>query len=123
MKPLSDQETRDFILKLIVESTKVVALFVSDSQGITCRVPGAVRLSHGDTIIIEVAPDRGFREAAVFTTSVATLLGLPCLFKDPRDFADVPPGSESELPMSFSLQFTFGDGSFLVLMDVSDEQG
>jgi hypothetical protein len=127
MKPLSEQEIRDFIHKLSTESKKVVALFSNPSMGISFTLPGRLTLGLDGTITVHTEelgsrlPISGFTKASVFTTSLASLLTVPCGFSDPREFKGVPPpGFEREVPITFSLGFTFSNGSLLVLMEVGE---
>jgi hypothetical protein len=131
MNPLSEQDVRDFISKLSAESTKVLVVFSNAETGISFTLPGRLTLSLEGLITVLMEgpgapfPSLGFSSFAVFTTSLSAILAAPRRgYADAREVfprgVPAPPGFDGEVPIDFTLGFTFANGSLLVFTALRD---
>ena len=108
-KPLSPQEVKDFIDKLITSPTKTLVIFFDASSGLGFTVVGKFKsLGEGVFSVQHENDDMGITEASSFNTTLSDLLRFPCLFTDPRDFKGNPVAKqffEKEVRFGFGLTF------------------
>jgi hypothetical protein len=110
--PITQEEANDLLHKLITESTKVQAVFVSGS-GVTATVPGLLkRRPEGDFVVFE--REEPGTPMFIFNPSLATSLR----YGDNRAFSSRPP--TASLRFTSALIFVLPDGSQVALFEIAE---
>jgi hypothetical protein len=107
------------MLDKLIAADRVLAIYFSASHAIACTVAGKLSKIQGELLIHNEGAS-SITDASSLKVSIEPLLSRPCIFTDPREFANGPFASYFEKEVRFEFGLTFAlPGGMLALVELA----